>query len=339
VITPKGDVVGLRKGSTAIDFAYRIHSEIGNHCNGIRINEKLSPLSTSLQNGDFIEILTNNNSTPSLDWLNFVVTPTAKNRIRQWYKKSHRDETIKRGKDLLEKEIGRNGFESLISSDAMKKVAHRCNLKSTEDLLASLGFGGLTLHQVLNRLREEIKIQTEEIKNESNEELAKSLINKNNSIATKSHATNKSPITGVEGLDYRIGKCCSPLPGEEIIGTVSLGNHGITIHRRDCENVIPIPIERRLPVAWNQENKILDNKFPIQLRIEVIDRVGVLKDILMRLSDKGINVSDANVKTAFGKPAIINLCVGLESYSQLHKTIDQIKSMADVLDIARVGIS
>ena len=339
VITPKGDVVGLRKGSTAIDFAYRIHSEIGNHCNGIRINEKLSPLSTSLQNGDFIEILTNNNSTPSLDWLNFVVTPTAKNRIRQWYKKSHRDETIKRGKDLLEKEIGRNGFESLISSDAMKKVAHRCNLKTTEDLLASLGFGGLTLHQVLNRLREEIKIQTEEIKNESNAEVAKTLINKNNSIASKSNATNKSPITGVEGLDYRIGKCCSPLPGEGIIGTVALGNHGITIHRRDCENVLPIPIERRLPVAWNQENKVLDNKFPIQLRIEVIDRVGVLKDILMRLSDKGINVSDANVKTAFGKPAIINLCVGLESYSQLHKTIDQIKSMADVLDIARVGIS
>ena len=339
VITPKGDVVGLRKGSTAIDFAYRIHSEIGNHCNGIRINEKLSPLSTSLKNGDFIEILTNNNSTPSLDWLNFVVTPTARNRIRQWYKKSHRDETIKRGKDLIEKEIGRDGFESLLSSNAMKTVAHRCNLKTTEDLLASLGFGGLTLHQVLNRLREEIKLQTEEIKSESNVEIAKNLINKNNSLKTRSHTTNKSPISGVEGLDYRIGKCCSPLPGEEIIGTVSLGNHGITIHRRDCENVTPIPIERRLPVTWNEENKILDNKFPIQLRIEVIDRVGVLKDILMRLSDKGINVSDANVKTAFGKPAIINLCVGLKSHNQLNKTIDQIKSMADVLDIARVGMS
>ena len=339
VITPKGDVVGLRKGSTAIDFAYRIHSEIGNHCNGIRINEKLSPLSTSLKNGDFIEILTNNNATPSLDWLNFVVTPTAKNRIRQWYKKSHRDETIKRGKDLLEKEMGRNGFESLLYSDAMIKVAHRCNFKTTEDLLASLGFGGLTLHQVLNKLREEIKLHTEEIKNESNTEIAKNLVNKNNSLTPKSHLTNKSPIAGVEGLDYRIGKCCSPLPGEEIIGTVSLGNHGITIHRRDCDNVEPIPIERRLPVNWNQENKILDNKFPIQLRIEVIDRVGVLKDILMRLSDKGINVSDANVKTALGKPAIINLCVGLESYSQLHKTIDQIRSMTDVLDIARVGLN
>ena len=339
VITPKGDVVGLRKGSTAIDFAYRIHSEIGNHCNGIRINEKLSPLSTLLQNGDFIEILTNNSSTPSLDWLNFVVTPTAKNRIRQWYKKSHRDETIKRGKELLEKEVGRNGLESLLSSNPMKKVAHRCNLKTTEDLLASLGFGGLTLHQVINRLREEIKLETEEINNTSNSEIVKNLINKNNEVSNNSTLTNNSPISGVEGLDYRIGKCCSPLPGEEIIGTISLGNHGITIHRKDCENIIPIPIERRLPVAWNQEDKVLKNKFPIQLRIEVIDRVGVLKDILMRLSDKGINVSDANVKTAFGKPAIINLCVGLESYSQLNKTIDQIKSMVDVLDIARVGIS
>ena len=339
VITPKGDVVGLRKGSTAIDFAYRIHSEIGNHCSGIRINEKLSPLSTLLQNGDFIEILTNNTATPSLDWLHFVVTPTAKNRIRQWYKKSHRDETIKRGRELLEKEIGRNGFESLLSSDAMKKVANRCNLKTTEDLLASLGFGGLTLHQVLNRLREEIKLNTEDIKNESNSEIAKTLKSKSDLSNNKSLARSKSPISGIEGLDYRIGKCCSPLPGEEIIGTVSLGNHGITIHSRDCDNVLQIPIERRLPVRWNKENKTNDNKFPIQLRIEVIDRVGVLKDILMRLSDKGINVSDANVKTAEGKPAIIKLCVGLESYNQLHKTMDQIKSMADVLDIARVGES
>ncbi len=130
VITPKGDVVGLRKGSTAIDFAYRIHSEVGNHCNGIRINEKLSPLSTALQNGDFIEILTSNNATPSLDWLNFVVTPTAKNRIRQWYKKSHRDETIKRGRDLLEKEVGRNGFEALLSSEAMKKSCKSMQFKN-----------------------------------------------------------------------------------------------------------------------------------------------------------------------------------------------------------------
>ena len=336
VITPKGDVVSLRKGSTAIDFAYRIHSEVGNHCNGIRINEKLSPLSTLLRNGDFVEIITSKNASPSLDWLNFAVTPTAKNRIRQWYKKSHREETIKRGKELLEKEIGKNGFESLITSEAMKKVAHRFNLKNTEDLLASLGYGGITLHQALNRFREEIKIISEEIKVETDIDLVKNIKDQNNSTKFTNKSSKKSPISGIEGLDFRIGKCCSPLPGEEIVGTVALGNHGITIHRRDCENINPIPFERRLPVSWNENERKDINKFPIQLRIEVIDRVGVLKDILMRLSDKSINVSDASVKTALGKPAIINLCVELESLIQLNKTIEQIKSMADVIDIARV---
>ncbi|MBK16748.1 MAG: (p)ppGpp synthetase [Prochlorococcus sp. SP3034] len=336
VITPRGDVVSLRKGSTAIDFAYRIHSEIGNHCNGIRINEKLSPLSTLLRNGDFVEILTSHNSSPSLDWLNFVVTPTAKNRIRQWYKKSHREDTIKRGRDLLEKEIGKSGFEALITSEAMKKVSNRCNLKTTEDLLASLGYGGLTLHQVLNRLREEIKILSEENKKDNDIDLVQNIKEQNNNIKFIPKGNRSSPIAGIEGLDFRIGKCCSPLPGEEIVGAVSLGNHGITIHRRDCENINPIPYERRLPVCWNEQEKKNENKFPIQLRIEVIDRVGVLKDILMRLSDKSINVSDASVKTAQGKPAIINLCVELESLIQLNKTIEQIKTMADVIDIARV---
>ena len=339
VITPKGDVVGLRKGSTAIDFAYRIHSEVGNHCNGIRINEKLSPLSTILKNGDFVEIITSNNSCPSLDWLNFVVTPTAKNRIRQWYKKSHREETMKRGRDLLEKEIGKTGFESLMHSEEMIKVAQRCNLKNTEDLIASLGYGGVTLHQVLNRLREEIKVKNEEHKNQTDIQIAQNIKEQSNSTKPHLKITNKSPISGIEGLDFRIGKCCSPLPGEEIVGTVSLGNHGITIHRRDCENINPIPVERRLPVGWNQNNKINNNKFPILLKIEVIDRVGVLKDILMRLSDKGINVSDASVKTALGKPAIIHLCVELESFNQLNKTIDQIKTMADVIEIARVKLN
>ena len=157
-----------------------------------------------------------------MDWLNFVVTPTAKNRIRQWYKKSHRDETIKRGRDLLEKEVGRNGFETLLSSDAMKKVANRCNLKNTEDLLASLGFGGLTLHQVLNRLREEIKLQTEDIKNDSDSEIAKSLKSNSNLSTNKPYTTTKSPISGIEGLDYRIGKCCSPLPGEDTVSYTHL---------------------------------------------------------------------------------------------------------------------
>ncbi len=339
VFTPKGDVVGLRKGSTAIDFAYRIHSEVGNHCHGSRINDKLCPLSTALDNGDFIEILTNKTAHPSLDWLNFVATPTARNRIRQWYKKSHRDETIQRGKDLLERDLGRDGFESLLNSDAMKKVAERCNVKSADDLLAALGFGGITLHQVLNRLREEIHLQNIEPEPpESNADVAKKLaMQKESALSTKTKPKN-SPILGLEGLDYRLGGCCSPLPGEAILGTVSLGNHGITVHRQSCVNAESIPSERRLPVQWNENISIQDQRFTTQLRIEVIDRVGVLKDILMRLSDSGINVSDARVKTAYGKPACIDLKIELKNSDQLQITIQQIRSLADVIDIARTGL-
>ena len=207
VFTPKGDVVGLRKGSTAVDFAFRIHSEVGNHCHGVRINDRLLPLSTPLQNGDFIDILTAKNAHPSLDWLNFVATPTARNRIRQWYKRSHRDETIDRGKELLERELGRSGFDALLGSEAMHRVAERCNLQTTEDLLAGLGFGALTLHQVLNRLREEIRLQTAEVEAPlSNEDVAKQLVKQSeHALHREVPSAGAAPILGVEGLDHRLG--------------------------------------------------------------------------------------------------------------------------------------
>ena len=339
VFTPKGDVVGLRKGSTAVDFAYRIHSEVGDHCHGVRINDRLSPLSTPLQNGDFVNILTSKTAHPSLDWLNFVATPTARNRIRQWYKRSHRDETIERGKELLERELGRSGFDALLNSVAMTRVAERCNLHSTEDLLAALGFGAVTLHQVLNRLREEVRLQTEaEAQPLSNEDVARKLVEQQaEGTPARERPGDSQPILGVEGLDYRLGRCCGPLPGEAIVGTVALGNHGITIHRQECPNIEAMPSERRLPVRWNPAANREGQRFPVHLRIEVIDRVGILKDILMRLSDGSINVSDARVKTAFGKPARIELQVELGSAELLQRTMNQIRSMADVLDIARTG--
>ena len=338
VFTPKGDVVGLRKGATPVDFAYRIHSEVGNHCHGARINDRLCPLATALQNGDFVQILTSNTAHPSLDWLNFVATPTARNRIRQWYKRSHRDETIERGKELLERELGRDGFDALLNGEAMARVAQRCNVGSTDDLLASLGFGAVTLQQVLNRFREEIRLIAEQDSTPpSNEEVARALVPPRETTSDNRHS--EDAILGLEGLDYRLGGCCSPLPGEPIVGTVALGNHGITIHRQECANVETIPKERRLPVRWNTQGGQSLQRFPVQLRIEVIDRVGILKDILMRLSDGAINVSDAQVKTAVGRPARIDLRVELRGSNQLSRTMDQIRSMADVIDIARTGVS
>ncbi len=339
VFTPKGDVVGLRKGSTAVDFAFRIHSEVGNHCQGVRINDRLCPLATPLQNGDFVQVITSKSAHPSLDWLNFVATPTARNRIRQWYKKSHREENIQRGTEMLERELGRDGFDALLHGEAMARVARRCNLTGTEDLLAALGFGGVTLHQVLNRLREEIRLATATAAPVlTNEQVAAGVAAAAQSAAPAASGHGAaSPILGLEGLDYRLGGCCSPLPGEAILGAVALGNHGITIHRQDCANVAQVPAERRLPVQWNPA-VVHQRRYPVQLRIEVLDRVGVLKDILTRLSDHRINVSDARVRTNPGKPARIDLRVELESAGQLANTLNQIGSMADVLDIARTGI-
>ena len=342
VFTPNGDVVGLRKSSTGVDFAYRIHSEVGNHCQGVRINDRLCPLATPLQNGDFVQIITAKNAHPSLDWLNFVATPTARNRIRSWYKKSHREANIQRGTELLERELGRDGFDALLHGEPMAKVARRCNLVGIDDLLASLGFGGVTLHQVLNRLREELRLANSSPTAQlSNEELARNVSgHAEHSPAPSQQARHgsSSPILGLEGLDYRLGGCCSPLPGEAILACVALGNHGITIHRQDCSNVSQVPAERRLPVQWNATVDSDKRRYPVQLRIEVLDRVGVLKDILTRLSDHRINVSDARVRTNPGKPARIDLRVELVGASQLTGTINQIRSMADVLDICRTGI-
>jgi RelA/SpoT family (p)ppGpp synthetase len=339
VFTPNGDVVGLRKGSTAVDFAYRIHSEVGNHCQGARINDRLCPLATPLQNGDFVQVLTAKTAHPSLDRLNFVATPTARNRIRAWYKRSHREENIQRGTDMLERELGRDGFDLLLNGEALARVARRCNLMGTEDLLAALGFGGVTLQQVVNRLREEVRLATAAaVPAPSNEEVAASVAARQEGPGGVSLPAEVSPILGVEGLEYRLGGCCGPLPGEPIVGTVALGNHGITIHRQDCANVRQVPVERRLPVRWNRGAASQPSRrYPVRLRIEVLDRVGVLKDILTRLSDHRINVSDARVRTIPGRPARIDLRVELTSASQLVATMDQIRSMADVLDIARCG--
>ena len=339
VFTPKGDVLGLRRGSTSVDFAYRIHSEVGNRCHGARINDRLLPLSTPLANGDIVEILTDKNAHPSLDWLNFVATPTARNRIRQWYKHSHRDENINRGRDMLERELGRKGFENLLRSPAMQKVAERCNLHNVDDLLAGLGFGAVTLQQVCNRLREEIRLLNTAHQHQSPRPKSPPPVDppqRDGSPAT-GQPLRGQPILGLDGLDFRLAGCCTPLPGEPIVGTVSLGNHGLTIHRQDCDNVGRTPGERQLPVAWNAAG-VAGNTYPTRLRIDVLDRVGVLKDILTRISDANVNVVDARVRTSRGKPARIDLRIELTGVDQLEQIINRMRAMADVLSLCRCGI-
>ena len=335
VFTPDGDVVVLAHGGTPVDFAYRIHTEVGNHMKGARVNGRWSVLDRPLQNGDIVEIITQKNSHPSLDWLNFVVTPTARNRIRQWFKRSHRDENISRGRELLEKELGKSGLDALLKSEQMQLTAQRCNYQTVEDLLAALGYGEVTLNQVVNRLRDEVKKQqpVEEIEPEAEPEYTPST-----SVANLPSSSSKSPIAGVEGLLYHLAGCCKPLPGESIIGVVTRSSRGISIHRQGCENVEKVPGERLIPVNWNPiDDRGRPLTYPVDIQIEALDRVGVFKDILARLSDQNINVRNAGVKTSYGKPALISLSIDIRDRQQFEYIINKIKNMSDILNIRRLN--
>lgn len=339
VFTPNGDVVVLAQGATSVDFAYRIHTEVGNHCAGARVNERMVPLDTPLKNGDIVSILTNKNSHPSLDWLNFTVTPSARNRIRQWYKRSRREENILRGRDMLEKELGKSGFEALLKSEPMQATAERCNYQSAEDLLAALGYGEVTLNLVINRLREAIKAKQPiaPALNDSDDMIL--LPSSANSATPISARPTGSPIVGVEGLLYNLAGCCNPVPGEAIIGVVTLGSRGISIHRQGCHNTDNIPGDRLIPVSWNaaEAQSSRPQTYPVQIQIEVFDRVGVLKDILSRLSDYNINVRNAQVKTYPGQTAVINLGIDIVDHEQLERIFTQIRKMSDVLKIRRLS--
>ena len=333
VFTPSGDVVSLSRGATPVDFAYRIHTEVGNHCAGVRVNGQWRVLDSPLHNGDIVEIITQKNSHPSLDWLNFVVTPSARNRIRQWYKRSHREANVARGRELLEKELGKKGFESLLKSDPMQAVVERCNYHTVEDLLAALGYGELTLNIVVNRLREAVKAK-QPIETDSQEAVTQTPVVKIPSTA----GSKGEPIAGVEGLLHHLAGCCNPVPGEPIIGAVTR-IRGISIHRQGCPNVESVPGERLVPVSWNPTDA--DNgrpqTYPVNIQMEVIDRVGVFKDILSRLSDQNINVRNAQVRTQEGKPAIIDLCIDIRDHKQLESSFCQIRKMSDILNMRRIS--
>jgi len=335
VFTPEGDVMDLAQGATPIDFAYRIHSEVGHHMKGVRINGQWSAVGTPLQNGDIVEIVTQKNAHPSLDWLNHAVTPSARHRIRQWFKRSRRDENILRGRELLEKELGKNGLENSLKSAQMQTVAERCNYQCVDDLLAGLGHGEITLNLVVNRWREiTFKGQPPETAVE---------------VANLSHAPvphesqvkapggqGSSPITGIEGLVYHIAGCCHPLPGELILGVVTRGAKGISIHRQGCPNVDNVEGDRLIPVSWNL-NAVDVYTYPVDIAIEVIDRVGVLMNIVARLSGEKINIREARVKTNSGKPALINLRLDIRNHNQLDGILAKLRGMGDVLALRRLN--
>jgi GTP diphosphokinase / guanosine-3',5'-bis(diphosphate) 3'-diphosphatase len=320
VFSPRGDVYDLPLGATPIDFAYQIHTEVGNHCTGARINERIVPLTSSLRNGDIVEIITSKNAHPRMDWLNIAKTHSAKSRIRQWFKKHHREDHIQQGRAILEAEFGKANFDDLINSNEFREVGRKLNLNDPNDILAAVGYGDLSVAQVVNRLREQ---QQQE---------RKKFEGPNFPTGAPEGPAKQSNVSTLSGLLHHLAQCCSPVPGEEILGVVTRGS-GIAVHRSDCINLLRVEKDRQMELAWGKEEV---SRYPAYLLVECIDRVGIAGDILKKISDNNINLSDLRVEThAQKKTATIHLILEVNDINQLQHISRSIGQIADVLRVQR----
>ncbi len=313
--TPGGDVIDLPQGATPVDFAYRIHSDVGHKTVGALINGRIAQLDTHLKNGDIVEIMTSKVAAPRLDWLNFVVTKQASSRIRNWYKKNKREDHIEIGKANLEHELTKTVFDDYIKSGEFNKVAKQMNYVSADDLFAALGYGETTLNKIINRLK---KPQKQE--------------------GIHQHAPRKASdkdIVGLEGLLYSFARCCSPIPGEPIVGVVTRSK-GVTVHRLDCKTLDNIPVERLMDIQWSGNNT--NKTYSTTLRIETGERLGMLKDVIGVISDNNTNINSANVKSK-GKVGIIEVGIELDNIDTLRKVMTALQAMPDVLSVKRIQTS
>lgn len=325
VFTPKGDVYSLPKGSTPIDFAYRIHTDVGHRCIGAKINGKIVPLNIAMNNGDQMEVLLSKTKQPSLDWINFVATSHAKNRIRQWFKKERREENIAKGKDILESDLEKAGMADIPNrTKKFEDMIRKLNQHSLDDMYASIGYGELTTMQIISRLRSDMQTHSTV------------------TIPTTIEAKDSRPransdilVDGIDGLLIHISTCCNPVPGEDIRGVVTRGK-GMMIHGSNCINLQQVNTDRIITVSWGSLDKNKSSFYPAEIEITSFDRIGLLKDIIAKLSDSKINILSANVVTNKDKTAIINLKVEVSNLENLQKVMSMISQISDVLNVARV---
>jgi GTP pyrophosphokinase len=325
VFTPKGDVIDLPTGSTPVDFAYRIHSELGNRCVGAKVNGKIVPLNYKFQNGDIVEILTRANATPSLDWLGFVKTSHARSKIKSYFRKLRYAESVAKGREMLEKEAERQGLDpnELLKPENINKILDSFNVQSEDDLLASVGYGHTPALGVIHRLT-------------SAQPLGGGL------TVSGKHPVRESQIGvvvgGVGGMAINRSKCCTPLPGDEVVGYVTRGR-GLTLHRKGCPNLAIYSRkepDRLVEVEWRQHT---GEKFQAGLRIESLDRVGLLNDISAVFSETKTNIYAARIKSHPNKTASFELTVEVESLDHLNQLITRIGGLSDILEVRRTGIT
>ncbi|MCM1339949.1 MAG: bifunctional (p)ppGpp synthetase/guanosine-3',5'-bis(diphosphate) 3'-pyrophosphohydrolase [Muribaculaceae bacterium] len=315
--TPGGDVLDLPKDATPVDFSYRIHSDVGHKTVGALINGRIVPLNTKLNNGDIVEILTSKTPAPRLDWLTFVVTKQASQKIKQWFKKNNRDEHVKLGKSNLEHELTKAVFDEYVKTNEFDKVAKSMNYQSAEDLFAAVGYGETTTNKVLNKLKKPVEKTLED------------------NFHKGGRKASKKDIEGLEGLMYSFAMCCSPIPGEEIVGVVTRSK-GVSVHRADCKTLETIPPERLMRIKWAGVNT--NKTYNTTIRIETAEKLGLLKDVVSAVSDNNTNIVNANIKTK-NHVGIIEIGLELDNIDTLRKVIACIQSLPDVYSVKRIQAS
>lgn len=336
VFTPKGDVIDLPAGSIPIDFAYRIHTDIGNRCVGARINGKMVPLETKLTNGDIVEVITTKQGNgPSRDWLNIVGSSESKNKIRQWFKKEKREENIIKGREIIERESKKLGcdWRELTKGDRLVDVGKKFNIQNEDDLMAALGYGGVTVASIMTKLIEACKKETRGIQQPD----VNKLLAKLKPHITKSKADQGILVEGEAGLMVRIAKCCNPVPGDDIVGYITRGR-GVSVHRSDCNNVVINHGEdaRMIEVYWNVG---LINLYRVTVEVTGADRADLITDVMMALSENKIKISSLNARTGKDNMASITLTLDVTNVDQLEHIMIKIRRVKNVYNVQRAAPS
>ena len=335
VFTPKGDVKCLPKGSTPIDFAYAIHTAVGNKMVGARVNGEIKPLNHKLRTGDFVEIITSQaqNNGPSRDWLNIVKSSEAKSKIRQWFKKECRDENIERGREIIEREIKKQGYkyDQLIKNEWIEPILKKYKFLSYDDLLNVIGFGDISAQKIVNILREEYVKSISGSKEE--ELLAKMESNKNKKEKTKQTSDHGIIVKGVENCLVRLSRCCNPVPGDSIVGYVTRGR-GVSVHRTDCPNVVSMSEteNRMIDVRWAEKSR---STYIVDISIQAIDNSTLLLQIAKLIAESKLPMKAINARTTRDNYELIDLTIEISDRSELDKLVKKINGLENVLDVSR----
>jgi GTP diphosphokinase / guanosine-3',5'-bis(diphosphate) 3'-diphosphatase len=336
VFTPKGDVINLPVGSTPIDFAYAIHSAVGNKMMGAKINGRMEKLDFQLKNGDIVEVLTSSNvHGPSRDWLKIAKSSQARNKIHQWYKKEKRDENLIRGKEIVERELKKQGFtfHQLFKNEWLEPILKKHTFNSLEDLYAGIGYGGITANKVISKLKEEYR---KTVKPEDLEEQMLQAINQQKAEQKKKKNNPESGIV-VKGIDnclVRLSRCCNPVPGDEIVGYITRGR-GVSVHRKDCTNVGSNidGDDRLIDVKWYTSAGNVAYKVDITLMAN--DRTALLMEVTNVIGESKIPLKAINARTTKDQIAIINLTLEITDTEQLDKIIKKLKKIDSVFEVTR----